>query len=342
MGVPLPSRAAPVLKLVAAALAAAALATSCVPNTTESTRSQPAAGAGSATLLVEPDDGPAPVLAFLRGAQRALAVEVYLLTDDEAIQSLVDLRADGREVQVVLEPHPFGADGANQPAFDRLTAAGVGVAWASPRFALTHTKTLVADGRRALIMSLNLTRAGLRGNREFAIAGDAPADVAGAADILAADRLGTAAPAPPPQGRLVASPVNARARLLDLIGGARRSLAIEIEELSDPEAVSTIAGSVARGVAVTAVVPGTGRSTATQAAVVALVGAGAAVRALLSPTVHAKAIVADGARLYVGSVNLTSASLDDNREIGLVLDDPVLAARVARTIAADWARAGEI
>ncbi len=33
--------------------------------------------------------------------------------------------AGGRTVQVILEPHPFGADGANQPAYDRLAAAGV-------------------------------------------------------------------------------------------------------------------------------------------------------------------------------------------------------------------------
>ncbi|HET6148141.1 MAG TPA: phospholipase D-like domain-containing protein [Polyangia bacterium] len=334
----------PAIKVAAGAVAAAVLAAGCVPNTTsESTRSQPAAAAGGgATLLVEPDDGPAPVLAFLRGAQRSLAVEVYLLTDDEAIQALVDLRRDGREVQVILEPHPFGADGANQPTFDRLAAAGVAVAWASPRFALTHTKAMVADGRRALIASLNLTRAGLRGNREYLIADDAPADVGAVAAILAADRLGTASAPPLAASRLIASPINARARLLELIGGAHHSLAVEIEELSDPQAVAAIAGAVARGVAVSAVVPGTGRSTTTQAAVIHLVEAGAAVRALLAPTVHAKAIVADGARLYVGSVNLTAASLDDNREIGVLLDDATLAARVARTIAGDWARAGEL
>ena len=333
----------PLARTPLALLAAASLASACIPSSSESTRNQPAPEAGGATLLVEPDDGPAPVLVFLRGAQRSLAVEVYLLTDDQAIQALVDLRLDGREVQVILEPHPFGADGANQPAFDRLAAAGVAVGWAGPRFALTHTKTMIADGRRALVGSLNLTRAGLRGNREYLIADQAPADVADAAAILAADRLGAAASTPPPAAsRLIASPVNARARLLELIGGARRSLAIEIEELSDPQAVAAIAGAIARGVAVSAVVPGSERSTTTQEAVIALVEAGAAVRALLAPVVHAKAIVADGVRLYVGSVNLTAASLDHNREIGVVLDDPTLAARVARTIAGDWARAGEL
>jgi phosphatidylserine/phosphatidylglycerophosphate/cardiolipin synthase-like enzyme len=58
--------------------------------------------------------------------------------------------------------------------------------------------------------------------------------------------------------------------------------------------------------------------------------------------VHAKAIVADGARLYVGSINLSAASLDSNRELGVILDDAAAAARVAATIALDWSRAGEL
>jgi cardiolipin synthase A/B len=336
-----PSAAALIQLAIAIASAVAIAVAGCFPTPVESSKTGSGPATGSATLQVEPDDGPVPVLSFIRGARRSLAVEVYLLTDDETIQALVDLRGAGREVQVILEPHPFGADGANQPAFDRLAAAGVGVGWSSARFALTHTKTLVADGRRLLVMSLNLTRAGLRGNREYAIIDDAPADVADAAATLDADRLGAPAPPLSPQGRLLLSPVNSRARILDLIGGARRALAVEIEEVSDPAAVAALVAAAARGVAVTAVVPGAARSTATDAAVQRLVAGGAAVRGLLAPTVHAKAIVADGARLYLGSVNLTAASLDDNREIGLRVDDPALAGRITRTIAADWARGSE-
>jgi cardiolipin synthase A/B len=293
-------------------------------------------------LLVEPDDGGGPVLAFIRGAQRALAIEMYLLTDDDAIQALIDARTSGRTVQVILEPHPFGADGANQPAYDRLAAAGVDLAWASPRFALTHAKVILADGKRALIMSLNLTHAGLTTNREYAIADSDPVDLADLAAIFAADRLGLPAPAPSAQGHLLASPTNARARLAGLIAGARRSLAIEIEELSDSAAVDAIAAAAARGVAVTVVLPGAARSAATDAAASRLGAAGVSVRAAVSPTIHAKAIVVDGARLYAGSINLTAASLDQNREFGLRLDDTTLAARVATTIAADWARAAEL
>ena len=116
-------------------------------------------------------------------------MEMYLLTDDDAIQALADARAGGRSVQVILEPHPFGADGANQGAYDRLAAAGVDLAWASPRFALTHAKMIVADGNRALVMSLNLTHAGLTANREYAIVDTDARDVGDAAAIFAADRV---------------------------------------------------------------------------------------------------------------------------------------------------------
>ena len=55
-----------------------------------------------------------------------------------------------------------------------------------------------------------------------------------------------------------------------------------------------------------------------------------------APAVHAKAIVADD-WLYVGSANLTTASLDANREVGLGLADAAALRLVAGTIAADLA-----
>jgi cardiolipin synthase len=320
----------------------------CFPARVESSdASAPAAKTTAVTLLVGPDDGAAPVLSFIRSARRSLCLEMYLLTDDDAIQALIDQQFTGRDVKVILEPHPFGADGANQAAYDRLAAAGVTVTWASARFALTHAKLIVADGQHALVMTLNLTHAGLTSNREFAAIDDNASDIADAAAIFAADFAGipppAATPASSPRGHLLASPVNARDRIGDLIAGARRTLAIEMEELSDVASVGALLAAVGRGVTVTVVLPGTSRSASTDAAAQRLAAGGASVRGLTSPTVHAKAVVADGARLYLGSVNLTAASLDDNREFGLRLDDdPTATTRVAGTIAADWARAAEL
>jgi phosphatidylserine/phosphatidylglycerophosphate/cardiolipin synthase-like enzyme len=321
----------------------------CFPALPDATTGAPAprpADGGAASLLVEPDDGVDPVLDIIRGAQRTVHVEMYLLTDDGAIAALTDASGAGRDVRVILEPHPYQADGQNQAAYDRLTAAGANVAWASERFALTHAKLVVADGRRAAVMTLNLTHAGLAGNREYVVVDDDAADVGAAEAIFAGDFsgdfVGAAAAAPPAAGRLLASPAGARQRIAGLLAGATRSIALEMEELSDGDMIGALQAAAARGAAVSVVLPGDGRSAATDAAARALADAGASVRALASPEVHAKAIVADGTRLYVGSINLTAASLDANREFGLLLDQADAVARVARTIAGDWARGGDL
>ena len=45
---------------------------------------------------------------------------------------------------------------------------------------------------------------------------------------------------------------------------------------------------------------------------------------------------ADGARAFVGSENLTANSLNNNREVGILLDDAILVGKLASTAAQDW------
>src|SRR5205814_5034324 len=103
---------------------------------------------------------------------------------------------------VLLEPHPYQADGANDAAYARLAAAGVAVRWANPRFALTHAKLAVIDHARLLVLTLNLTRAGLTANREYVAIDDDPTDVAAVEAVIAADL--TAGETPGAAGRVLA------------------------------------------------------------------------------------------------------------------------------------------
>lgn len=299
-------------------------------------REKPADVPAAIELHVQPDDGPPALAGLIAAARRSIAVEVYLLTEREVIDALVAARASGRAVTVVLERRPFGTPAANDAAFDRLARAGVEVTWASDRFALTHTKLIVVDGERASVMTANLTHAGLTSNREYLAIDDDPDDVAAAGALIAVDRAG-GGPAPVARGRLVTSPETARPALLALMASAERRLRVEMEELSDAGAVATLVAAAARGVAVTVVAPAVDRAPATSAALGRLADAGVRVRALSAPAVHAKAIVADDRRLYVGSINLTAASLDLNREVGLVVDDAAAAGRAGRTIDGDAA-----
>ena len=286
-------------------------------------------------LLVEPDAGPEAVLDLIASARASLWMEMYLLTDGRATDALAARARAGCDVRVALDPAPYGDETGNQGAFEALGAAGVAVRWSSPRFTYTHAKAFTIDHARLVVMTLNLTGAGLAGNREYVAVDDDPADVGAAEALFQADATGAVARG---RARVVTSPDGSRAALADLIAGATRTLDVETEELTDQAMVRSLLEARARGVAVTLVWPGPADS---GAPFTTLAAAGVTVRATTAPAIHAKAVVADQVRAYVGSVNLSPTSLDENREIGLMLDGPqdrAVAARLASTVDDDAGR----
>jgi phosphatidylserine/phosphatidylglycerophosphate/cardiolipin synthase-like enzyme len=51
---------------------------------------------------------------------------------------------------------------------------------------------------------------------------------------------------------------------------------------------------------------------------------------------HAKIIVADGQRAFVGSENISTASLERNRELGIIVSDQKVLAILQQTFWYDW------
>ena len=52
--------------------------------------------------------------------------------------------------------------------------------------------------------------------------------------------------------------------------------------------------------------------------------------------IHAKAIIVDEQRAYVGSQNFSRTSLEFNRELGVIVSDPLAVARLTAVFAGDW------
>jgi phosphatidylserine/phosphatidylglycerophosphate/cardiolipin synthase-like enzyme len=265
---------------------------------------------------------------------------MYLLTSTTMVEALVAARRGGCDVRVLLEAAPYGAETANQSAAARLAAAGVDVRLLGRPGGLVHEKAMIIDRRSVFVLSLNFTSAGLGSNREYAVVDSDPADVARAATVFEADLLGAdPTPAPAAASHVLVSPVDARSRLAAAIADARASLRIEMEEFSDAPLAASVLAAWQRGVDVALVAPARGRSFGTNATLARLQTAGMDITFLEMPVVHAKAMVVDRATVYIGSINFTRASLDDNRELGLLLPDQAAAERVAETIESD-ARAG--
>ena len=232
----------------------------------------PPPGPGPISLLIGPDGLAAPVLDLIASANYSLSMEMYQLTDPRALDALGERARAGCDVRVTLEPAPYENEDANAAAFTRLAADGVLVRWATPRFTYTHAKSFIVDHTRLVVMTLNLTAAGLDRNREYVVVDDDPADVITADTLFAADGVGATAPS---AGRVVASPDGSRPVLRELIAGATSTLALETEELTDGPMIGALLDARTRGVAVTVVGPG---SAAGGGGFARLAAAGAVVR----------------------------------------------------------------
>ncbi len=138
-------------------------------------------------LLVQPDDGRAPILAEFAAAQCTIDLTIYLISDGEVIAGLKAAVDRGVRVRVILEEHPFGGGGGQDERAAELRQAGMELRWSSNRFRFSHAKYAVVGRQAALILNQNLTVSSFEGNREFGIVTTVLDDVGEAQAIFDAD-----------------------------------------------------------------------------------------------------------------------------------------------------------
>jgi phosphatidylserine/phosphatidylglycerophosphate/cardiolipin synthase-like enzyme len=294
---------------------------------------------GQVSLVVMPDQGVAPILAGIQGAKKSIWLEMYMFTTNGApaqlLQALTDKAKAGVDVRVMLDPHPYTTTpgDVNAAAAQALQAGGVKVQNSAPRFKYTHEKGMVIDGQTAYIMTCNFTNSAFTSNREYAVIDTNPTDVSEVGAIFQADW--NQQPFTPQDPNLVVSPDNSRQRLLNLIDSAQRSIVLEDEETGDPEVTSHLGARAKAGVSIQVMIAKSkGAATETQQ----LNAAGVSnVETVSSLNLHAKTIIVDQTRAYVGSENMSANSLDNNRELGIIVQDPAVISGLSAACAKDWA-----
>lgn len=271
-------------------------------------------------LFIEPDDGREPLLNKIRPAGQILT-EVYLLSDPEIIEAL-----KVKPGKIILEQHPFGNNTLNFKTKPILEAAGLLVNWGNPNFSFTHAKFMVFDNQVVCILNLNLTKTAFEKNREYNICSENGEDINETTNIFNADweRKNYS----PLAKNLVVSPNNSRGKLTALINSAQKSLDIEMEVLTDKEIIKLLSAK-SKIMPVRIILPDPKK-------VKNLEIPGAQVKTLNNPYPHAKLILADGQRAYLGSINLTAQSLDQNRELGILVSQSDIIGRLLTTFNLDW------
>lgn len=299
-------------------------------------------GAQGVRVYVEPDDGESVITGAIKGASKSVWLEMYILSDRNVIRALEEAANNGLDVRVMLEPHPFGS-GSVSRTLDELKAAGVKAQYSSPDFALTHEKGMILDGATAYIMTSNFSRSALGDagsgstrNREYGIIDSNAQDVQAVMAIFTADWNQT--PAQFNDANLVVSPVNSRGAFMSIIGSAQHTLLVEAEEMNDNGIEQALFSAASRGVQIEIILPAPSGSSgdSNSQGIAAIRQNNIRVREDPQLYMHAKIIVADGVKAFVGSENISTQSLDKNRELGILVSDAAVLSKLQSTFQTDW------
>jgi cardiolipin synthase len=260
-------------------------------------------------LVWEPVERRGAVLDLIRGAQRELVLSVFRCDDFKILDALGEAVQRKVRVRALLTPRAKNWDKRLKDLGVFLDSMGAEVHRYSGARTKYHAKYIVADDGPALIASLNFTRKCFDKTCDFIVLTRRPEIVSGLRQLFEIDchSPDTGIPADL-DGGLVVGPELARARFMDILGHARRTIRIIDHRVSDPEFVALLRSQQAAGVSVQ------------------VLGLGA-VAGLLS---HGKMMLVDDTTAVIGSISLSPPALNIRREVAAVIREPANVAELKR------------
>ena len=192
-----------------------------------------------------------------------------------------------------------------------------------------HAKTDILD-TSFIIKTANLTHSSLFSNREYMFLSSNPWVLQSLRTIFARDRAGEQIKLSDIHPNLVICNINCRGVIENMLNGATSSIIIDTQYINDPSIIDILSKQQ--------------KKVKEMKLLVADITTNDSVKGLLPDYtkkytqhyLHAKMILVDHKTLLLGSMNLSSESLDKNREIWILLTDPTIISQFTTQFTKDW------
>lgn len=285
------------------------------------------------SLIIQPGDSFFPIVDAIDHARHTIKMTIFRMDDPIVRDALSAAASRHVRVQALIAKESKGWIKRNKKLAEDLEKMGVEVhspRSTSPRVKRYHYKFLTIDDAYSLILTFNPTQKNLHYARDFGLLLRDHEITRELNRLFDADWQGREFK--PIETPLVISPDNSRKKLIDLLGSARRTIRIMDAKLQSQEALALLLRKATAGIDIKVI---------SYAAFYNEVLPNFHARKLVRYKLHAKCVVVDGARFFVGSQNLRKVSMDRRREVGIIIEDPVMARRIERVFDEDWTNATE-
>lgn len=248
------------------------------------------------------------MLGAINGAKLRLVLSLFRCNDYGVLDALAAALERGVSVEAILTKRAKGGKKPLKKLWEALEEMGALVHWYADPVVKYHAKYLVADGRSALVATLNPTTKCFSRTLDFVYRTEEPAIVRSISTLFALDAAGERIlPRHRIADRLIAGPEGSRERMRAFITSARKSIRVLDHKLSDPDLVALLRERRDEGIRVSVL----SRQT---------IGA-------YKP--HGKLMIIDDAKAVLGSMAMSALSLDFRREVSIVIDDGALVKELA-------------
>jgi len=251
-------------------------------------------------LIVAPAERRPAVLRIIDAARDRLDLSLFRCDDEPVVDAIGRAAGRGVRVRALVTGRAKGSKAQLKQLRKALARSGADVRTYGDAVVRYHAKYLVADDGPALVASLNFTQKCFGPTCDFMLVSTDPRLVDALRLVFEADWDGTGLP-PAVSGddRLIVGPEHARARLAALLAQATSRIRLIDPKVSDPAMLALLKARAAQGVHVD---------------LRAASGLGA-----LAP--HGKLLLIDDRAAVVGSMSLSTLSLEFRRELAVLVVD---------------------
>jgi cardiolipin synthase A/B len=274
-------------------------------------------------LIVQPDDGVAPILTGIKQAKKSIDVLIFRLDRGEIAAALEQAVARGVHVRALTAHQNRGGTKSLRKLEMQLLEGGVTVSRTADDLVRYHGKMMIIDGRTLHVYGYNFTSLDIEKSRSFGIITKNGKLVAEAMKLFEADFERQAYV--PGCDRFIVSPENARERLATFLKGARKQLLIYDPKVSDDAMLKVIRERMDAGVGVK---------------IIGKVESKSGLKSEKYPgkRLHIRAIIRDGSRAFLGSQSLRRLELEKRREVGIIITDERVIDTMKKVFEDDWAQ----
>ena len=292
-------------------------------------------------LIVQPDDGLQPVVAFLASARKSISLKLFTFTHPVLLNTIMGLHRKRVRVRVMLNGAKATGERLNDPFFEAMKSAGIEVQWSNPAFLVTHEKSIVVDCRRALLATFNFMEKYFVSTRDYGVV---------TSDETQVEQLQTCFDCdwerrpfhPRHDGGLAWSPGNARQQVCSIIDSAHKTIDIQHPKFAEPVILERLTDAIRRGVHVRLLCGG--KHGLHQPDLMHSFAqwrlahhAGAKIHKQKNLRSHGKLVLIDRRRALIGSQNLDQPAFDLRREVSMEVHDPDIVKRLVKIFDEDWA-----